>query len=90
MSFSRGQIVRTLAGHDKDMLFCVLDVDGDVLLLADGKHRRVEAPKRKSIKHVAPAGDFSNPTIEKVRAGQSARNRELRNALGAFRSQLEV
>ena len=45
MNFTRAQIVRSLAGHDKGAFFCVLDTEGDFLLLADGKHRRVEAPK---------------------------------------------
>ena len=43
MNFTRAQIVRSLAGHDKGAFFCVLDTEGDFLLLADGKHRRVEA-----------------------------------------------
>lgn len=90
MNFSRAQIVRSLAGHDKGQLFCVLDTDGEFLLLADGKHRRVDAPKRKRAKHAAPAGTFEHPAIDKVRAGSPVRDRELRSALAAFRSQMEV
>lgn len=58
--------------------------------MADGKHRRVEAPKRKRAKHVQLAGTLEHPAIDKVRAGQPVRNRELRSALAAFRSQMEV
>ncbi len=90
MNFTRAQIVRSLAGHDKGAFFCVLDTEGDFLLLADGKHRRVEAPKRKRAKHVQLAGTLEHPAIDKVRAGQPVRNRELRSALAAFRSQMEV
>ena len=90
MNFSRAQIVRSLAGHDKGQLFCVMDTDGEFLILADGKTRRVEKPKRKRAKHAACAGAFEHPTIEKIRAGEPVQNRELRGALGVFRSRMEV
>lgn len=90
MNFARAQIVRSLAGHDKGMLFCVLDTEGDFLLLADGKHRRVEKPKRKRAKHTQFAGAMEHPAINKIRSGLPVRNRELRDALAAFRSQMEV
>ena len=90
MSMERAQIVRSLAGHDKGELFCVMDTDGEFLLLADGKHRKVESPKRKRVKHVASAGECRHPTIEKLRAGNPVGNQELRRAIAALRDQLEV
>ena len=90
MSFQQAQIVRSCSGHDKDGLFCVVAVDGSFVLLADGKRRRVEQPKRKNVKHVESVGDWSHPTIEKVRAGEPVRNRELRQALAAIRDEMEV
>ena len=47
-----GGLVQSLAGHDKGELLVILDVQGEFLLLADGKYRTVEKPKRKKIKHV--------------------------------------
>ena len=90
MEIQTGHIVRALAGHDSGNLYCVIATEGDFLLLADGKHRRVEVPKRKRAKHVQLAGTLEHPAIDKVRAGQPVRNRELRSALAAFRSQMEV
>ena len=91
MSFKPAQIVRSRSGHDKDQLFLVLAVDGSFVLLADGKRRRVERPKRKNVKHVQLAGEFHHhPTIEKVRAGQKIGNRALRAALAAIRDEMEV
>jgi ribosomal protein L14E/L6E/L27E len=90
MSFEKAQIVRSRSGRDQDGLFCVMDVDGDRLLLADGKRRRVADPKRKNGKHVVSVGRSSHPAIEKVRAGQPVRDRELRAALAAIRDELEV
>ena len=90
MRMERAQIVRSLAGHDKGDLLCVMDTDGEFLLLADGKHRKVESPKRKRAKHVAPVGECRHPTIEKLRTGQPVGNQELRRALAALRDQMEV
>ena len=90
MSMERAQIVRSRAGHDKGELFCVLDTDGEFLLLADGKHRKVESPKRKRATHVTSVGDCRHPTIEKIRAGIPVGNQELRRAIAALRDQMEV
>lgn len=90
MNFERAQIVRSLRGRDKGKLFCVMDVQDGFLLLADGKERRVSSPKRKNVKHVEHAGGMEHPTIEKVRAGQPVRDKELRQLLAAFRDEMEV
>ena len=42
MEIAKANIVRSEAGRDKGNLFFVLDVDGEYLLLADGKRRRAE------------------------------------------------
>lgn len=85
MEFVRAQIVRSLAGHDKGELFCVVDAEGPYLLLADGKRRKASAPKRKKAIHTAFAGEFRHPALEKLRAGEQVSDSELRRALAAFR-----
>lgn len=52
MEISKWDIVRAEAGREKGKLFLVLAEDGDYLLLADGKVRTVEKPKRKKRRHV--------------------------------------
>lgn len=90
MEFGRAQIVRSLKGHDRGRLFCVMDVEDGAVLLADGKERRVSAPKRKNVKHVEYAGSMEHPTIESVRRGEPVRDRQLRELLAAFRDEMEV
>ena len=87
MELKQPEIVRSLAGHDRGGVFCVLGSDGAYLLLCDGKRRRVEAPKRKKAVHTARAGDFQHPVLEKLRAGAPITNREVRRALAAFRAE---
>ena len=47
MDIAKSNIVRSVAGRDTGSLFFVLATEGDFLLLADGKQRRLENPKRK-------------------------------------------
>ena len=44
MDIARSNIVKSIAGRDAGSLFFVLATEGDFLLLADGKRRRVEDP----------------------------------------------
>ena len=72
MADACGQIVRSLAGHDKGALFCVLDTDGGYLLLCDGKRRRLERPKRKKEKHTQLLGTLPQPRLAEFQAGISS------------------
>ena len=40
------------AGHDRGTMYLVLGEDGDRVLLADGRLRKLSRPKRKNRKHV--------------------------------------
>ena len=45
-------IVLSLTGRDKGELMLVVAEEGDFLLLANGRARRAENPKRKRARHV--------------------------------------
>ena len=47
-----GQVVCSVSGHDKGIFMVVVGQDNKVLLVCDGKHHRIEKPKRKNIKHL--------------------------------------
>jgi ribosomal protein L14E/L6E/L27E len=49
---TEGQIVYSKAGRDKGTAMVVLQVDGEFLLLSDGRRRTLAKPKRKKTKHV--------------------------------------
>ncbi|MGN1003527.1 MAG: hypothetical protein ACI4O5_01730 [Oscillospiraceae bacterium] len=87
MDLKRGDVVRSLAGHDKGALFCVVDTEGDFLLLADGKERKLNSPKRKRRKHAQRAGLSDHPVFLRLRAGEPVGDSEVRRALAAFRDE---
>lgn len=84
MNIAESNIVKATAGRDAGKIFFVLAVQGDFLLLADGKHRRVENPKRKRQKHVALVGESHSLVAEKIRSGEKITNSELRKAIAAI------
>ncbi len=71
----KGQIVRSLAGHDAGGLFWVIETEGDFLLLADGKRKTLSRPKRKRRTHI----ELTGLTADVAGDGQ------LRRALAASR-----
>ena len=84
MDIVKSNIVKSTAGRDEGDLFFVLDTQEEFLLLADGKRRRVENPKRKKCKHVAFVGESHSVVAEKIRSSEKITNSELRKALAAF------
>ena len=54
MDFVKGQRVRSKAGRDKGRTFAVIGIEGQMLFLADGSLRKLDRPKAKKIRHVAP------------------------------------
>ena len=78
-------VVLSTAGHDKGGLFFVLRVEGDYLLLADGRSRTLEKPKRKKRTHVLPVTRPDTDVAKALRAGGVVRNSELRKELAILR-----
>lgn len=76
---SIGQLVKSKAGRDKDRLFIIIGIiDDQYVTIVDGDLRRVEAPKRKKIRHLSkinrvsetvqqllPDGELTNPLVRR-------------------------
>ncbi len=81
----QGEIVKSLKGHDKDGLYYVMQAEDDFLYLVDGKHRKVEAPKKKRCKHVVSEGIWTHPVTVSIQRDEPVLDSEIRRALAAFR-----
>ncbi|MBQ5928489.1 MAG: KOW domain-containing RNA-binding protein [Oscillibacter sp.] len=88
MEIAQSNIIRSDAGRDKGKLFVVLAVEGEYLLLADGKSRRVEAPKRKKRRHVLFVAAEETRVSEKIKNNEKITNSELRRTLAAYREEV--
>ena len=85
MEIAKSNIVRSDAGRDKGKLFVVLAVQGEYLLLADGKSRKVESPKRKKRRHVLFVAADDNRLSNKIKSEEKITNSELRRTLAGYR-----
>ncbi len=83
-------IVISLAGRDQDQYAFVVGLEDGYVLIADGKGRRLENPKRKKMKHVAKVARIESRVAQKLRTGDKVLNSELRKDLAAFRREQEV
>ena len=77
MPIEIGQVVRSLAGHDAGGFFMVVSLGDGWVGLADGRRRKLEAPKRKSVKHIRKTNTVLDPS-------GIGTNKKLRETLGAF------
>ena len=81
MELKRGQVVRSLAGHDKGDFLTVLELSPPYAVVCDGKRRPLERPKRKKVFHLAPADTVLPEEALKT-------NRQIRTALRPFRDRV--
>ena len=89
MDIAKSNIVRSDAGRDKGKLFFVLAAEGEYLLLADGKSRKVESPKRKKRRHVQFVAADDTRLAEKIRSEEKITNSELRRTLAGCREAIQ-
>ncbi len=57
MQLTVGMVVCATAGKEKDSFYVVTQLDGNAVYLADGKHRTLDKPKRKNVKHIRVTRD---------------------------------
>ena len=74
-------VVVSRAGRDEGEWFYVIGEDHTLLLLANGKDRPLDKPKRKKRKHVQKVLRSETRVAEKLRHGDKVLNGELRRDL---------
>ena len=80
-NFVVSEVVEATAGRDSGKLFYVLGTEGEMLLLANGKDRPLEKPKRKKCKHVRKVLRPDTRVAAKLASGDQVLNSELRRDL---------
>ena len=90
MEIHKSDIVLSLAGHDKGMLFFVIDTDGVYVSLVNGKERKLETPRRKKLRHVRLVLRPDSSVAVKIRSGDRVLNSELRRELAIIGQEFNV
>lgn len=79
--FQISDVVVSVRGRDQGQLFYVVGREGEMLLLANGKDRTLESPKRKKQKHVEKVLRAETRVAAKLLSGDKVLNGELRRDL---------
>ena len=87
--FNISDVVKTTAGRDQGKLFYVIGTDPVYLLLANGKDRTLEQPKRKKRRHIQKVLRSETRVAEKLRLGDKVLNSELRRDLAYLSKEMQ-
>ncbi len=79
MIITVGSVVRAKAGRDKDMFFVVVKTEEGFAYIADGKRRKIEAPKKKNLIHLQATNTVAADSMET--------NRKLRKFLSEYQKE---
>ena len=83
-SIQVSDVVVSTTGRDRGEWFYVIDADAQYVLLANGKNRTLERPKRKKIKHIEKGLRSETRVAGKLRSGDKVLNGELRRDLASL------
>ena len=86
MTFLRGDVVRSTAGHDKDGLFLVLQAEGDFLWLVDGNGSFGQLAAYRAAELIQGALKEGRPVAGRLQNGEPVLDSDIRRALAAFRN----
>ena len=82
-------VVVSTAGRDQGNLFYVVGTDPIYLMLANGKDRTLEKPKRKKRKHTRKVLRSETRVAAKLLSGDKVLNSELRRDLAYLSRELQ-
>ena len=80
MEYRIGQMVRSIAGRDNGKAFMVVATEPNFVYVADGETRKLEAPKKKKLKHIQGSYNVSEEIAACIENG-TAENYMLRRFL---------
>lgn len=79
-----GSVCVSMAGHDAGLLLVVIaGIDRDHVFTADGKTRKLSAPKKKKMRHLSMITKLSEQETKAIREG-TANDSLLRKAISSL------
>ena len=86
---SIGQVVYSKNGRDKGFPFFIIGIEGEYVLLSDGKRRTLSKPKRKKLKHVQLVNEVDEKIRKCIEEGLYIKDSDLRSALAKLTGSLK-
>ena len=88
-NFIISDVVLSTTGRDKGNIFYVIGIEDEYLLLANGKDRTLDKPKRKKQKHVQKVLRSETRVAVKLQNSDKVLNSELRKELAFLGRELQ-
>ena len=90
LEYQIGQVVYSKRGHDQGDVQMIRAIEGVYLLLADGRRRKLEKPKRKKKKHVQPTFYVEKDVAAKLQTGEYLLDADIKKALKKYQQVRDV
>lgn len=85
-----GWLATSLAGHDKNKIYIIIEETENEVVLADGECRPLEKPKSKKKKHIQVIKKTMDEILTaNLREGKSCRNEEIKRAIKLYKQRGE-
>lgn len=83
-----GYFACSIAGHDKGQIYVITGENGNRVILADGRLKKVESPKVKNRKHIEIIKkDCDASLAEKIENGDKAVNEAIKRAIKLYKQE---
>lgn len=85
-----GEFAKSKAGHDKDEIFIIINIEDEYVYLVDGKNRNIEKPKKKKMKHIQSIHYIDSELQNKLNSNVKLQNEDIRKALKCYKANKEI
>lgn len=85
-----GEFAKSKAGHDKDEIFIIINIEDEYVYLVDGKNRNIENPKKKKMKHIQPINQTDSELQSKINSNVKLQNEDIKRALKCYKANKEI
>ncbi len=79
-----GYFATSLAGHDHNNIYVIVDADNEYVYLVDGKLKKVDNPKKKKLKHVQIIKITDDTIKDKINNNVVLTNEDIKYAIKSY------
>lgn len=80
-----GEFAKSKAGHDKDEIFIIINIEEEYVYLVNGQSRTLEKPKKKKMKHIQVINYTDLELQNKLDANLILRDEDIKRAVKCYK-----
>lgn len=85
-----GYFAVSMAGHDCNEIYVIINMDSEYVYLADGKFKTVDKPKKKKNKHVQIIKNIDQAIKLKLSQNKLLINEDIKRAIKLYKNDLKT